>query len=307
MTAPGANALPLRRPVALRPEPSRFWLRWAPDAWPGVEGGWTDLARGALGHHDPGIGTAGWPAGDPDDLAYVPPGGVPGLGLALVQLLPGEPAPQGCWTVIDLLQPLLARDLSSLAALPAGASAVWPLIPGVTDSEALWHDGLSRLAGAGLRHVQPLTLALAPADRRWIAERVEEAAYGPLFHGSPPAERRFAAAARSHGVRAFAARPLPAGGGRLASNRRLAGALAQAGELWLRCGRPEPQGQALYRAARRIDETDHDVAALVREGHLGLVPWLDATSAAVLRGAVEEGSAPLLAELEEEYAAGGPA
>jgi hypothetical protein len=221
-----------------------------------------------------------------------------------VQLFPGEPARPAAWVVYDLLHPLLARDLDPLASLPAGASAVWPLVAGITDDPALWNDGLARLAAAGVRHVQPLALALTPTDKRWLADQ-SEGTFGVLFHGSSPSERSFAAVARPLGVRVFAPRPVVGVAGRVASNRGLAGALALAGELWLRCGRVESEGQALFRAARWVDETDHDVRALVREGNLALVPWLAERSGALLSKLVADGGTPLIEELEEEYAGGG--
>jgi hypothetical protein len=89
--------------------------------------------------------------------------------------------------------------------------------------------------------------------------------------------------------------------GRRRGNRHLAGDLLLAGELWLRCGRGETEGHALLRAGRWVEGAEHDVAALAREGHLDVVPWLDATSRAALREAAELGASRLVAELEEEY------
>lgn len=292
---------------AQRPEPARFWVRHVPEVWPSGPRRWTDLARGALGPTNGQEPADAWPPPDLSDLAYVPPGGatsVHGDALSLVQLLPGQPARPAAWLVYDLLQPLLARDLEPLESLPAGASAVWPLVAGITDDPAMWRQGLARLAAAGVRHVQPLALALEPGDRRWLADH-REGTFGALFHGPVPSERSFAAVARPLGVRVFAPRPVVGVAGRAASNRALAGALALAAELWLRCGRAESEGQALFRGARWVDETDHDVTALVREGNLALVPWLAERSGALLSRLVAGGGTPLIEELEEEYAAGG--
>lgn len=295
--------------IEQRPEPGRFWLRYRPRAWPSAPAVWTDLTRGGLGPEgDPGPAPR-WPPAGLSDLAYVPPGAAPSARahpLALAQVRAGEPVPPAAWVVVDLLEPLLAGDLALLESLPPGVSAVWPLIPGVSDDPSLWHQGLARLARAGVHHVQPLALELAPSDRRRLADHAGAAAFGALFHGTAPSERSFARVARPLGIQVFAPRPIVGVAGRAASNRRLAGVLALTAELWLRCGRGEPDGQALFRAARWVDETEHDVAALVREGHVGLIPWLTERAAALLAELLEDGSARLTAELEEEYASGGP-
>jgi hypothetical protein len=222
-----------------------------------------------------------------------------------VQLAPGQTASAGTRVVYDLLATLLAGDLDALAALPAGATAVWPLVAGVTDDPAMWRSALERLVGAGVRHVQPLALALTPRDRRRFAEAGRQEAFDALFHGAAPSERAFAAAARSAGAGVFAPRPIVGVEGRAASNRRLAGGLILAGELWLRCGRGEAEGQALLRAGRWLDATDHDVTALAREGNLDRVPALDRRSAEIVRALVASGRSAVLEELEEQYASGG--
>lgn len=303
--ARGPNA---PRPLPWRPEPARFWVRWVPDAWSGPAEGWTDLARAALGRAEGDVDTSGWPPAGLEDLVYVPSGvagPTSGVASTLIQLRPGERPPADGWGVYDLLQPLLAGDLEALSALPPGASAVWPLVPGVSDAEPLWRRGLPRLAAAGVVHIQPLVLRLTAADRRWLSERVGEGAFGALFHGPEPSERRFATVAREHGLPVFVARPIAGLAGRVTRNRELAGALALAGELWLRCGRPDSEGQALFRAARWIDETEHDVSALTREGNLDLVPWIAEPSGRLLRELVEQGSTSLIDELQAHYATGG--
>jgi hypothetical protein len=230
----------------------------------------------------------------------------------LVHLLPGEettvPNVTGAAFVIDLLQLLLERDLGGLRRLPAGATAVWPLLPGLTDDPALWELGCRDLAAAGVRCVQGLALTLDPADRRQLAERWggEEGTFDALFHREPRSERELARAAHRHGLAPFVARPLPRPPVLGAANRRIGGALALAAELWLRLGRPVETGQALYRDARWADRTPYDLEALAREGNLGVLP-LDPLSREIVDEVAEaddpEIPGPRLALLLADYLA----
>jgi hypothetical protein len=199
--------------------------------------------------------------------------------------------------VVDLLGLLLGDDLDALERVPAGAAAAWPLLPGVTDDPALWEEGCTRLAAAGVRHAQAVAVRLTPRQRRWLVERRPEISFDALFHRRPLPERAFDQVAFRHGLEPFPPRPLPRAPRAVRANRRLAGALALSGELWLRLGRPERQGEALYRAARLADQTDLDLEALAREGNLGVLEWLDPVG----RELIEGGPSPLLAELRQEY------
>jgi hypothetical protein len=284
------------------------------------------------------LGTAG-PA--LDDVLYLPPvaedlagwrdslaeralaGGTP----VLVQLLPGDETrlletpgrgAAGAVVVVDLLAALLpggwlhegglagpsAADCSGIAA------AVWPLLPGLTDDPALWERGCERLAASGLGCLQALAPALGPGDRRRLAQGSREGAFEALFHRGhrePPPERDFARAAHRHGLAPFLPRPLPRPPWPRVENRRIAGRLALAAELWLRLGRPVEQAQSLFRAARWLDATPYDVEALRREGNLAVVSALDPLARRVVAEAAEVaeaaggGEPALLDELLAEY------
>ena len=299
----------LVRARRLRPEPARLWLGLAPVAWSFEAAPWTDLAAARLGRSTDPARVGPWPPREPEDLTYLPPRAAPfehAADRCLSQLLPGQPvAGHEGWIVWDLLPAILARDLTTFDSLPPG-SAVWPLIPGLTDDRTLWDEALPLLAAAELRHVQPMVLHLEPAEKRRLAAFGDEGAFEALFHGEgAPSERAFARVAARWGIRPFARRPVDPMAGRRRGNRRLAGDLLLAGELWLRCGRGETEGHALLRAGRWVEGAEQDVAALVREGNLDVVPWLDATSRAALREAAESGASQLVAELEEEYVAVG--
>jgi hypothetical protein len=255
-----------------------------------------------------------------DDLLYLPPvaaplaaardalaeralaGGTP----VLVQLLPGDraegAAAAGAVLVVDLLAALLSGDLGGLQAIPErAAAAVWPLLPGIADDPALWERGCELLAAAGLPRVQALAPALGPGDRRRLAEASGGVAFEALFHRQPPAERDFARVAHRHGLAPFLPRPLPRPPQRRAGNRRVAGALALAAELWLRVGRPVEQAQSLFRAARWLDATAYELEALAREGNLAVVTALDPLARRAAAEALAEGEPALLAELMAEY------
>ncbi len=257
-----------------------------------------------------------WPREPLDDVFYLPPvadafrqqrrelatrmtdAGTP----VVVQHLPNEaPMVEGPAAVYDLLEALLARDYDALAGVPAGATAIWPLIGGYTDDASSWQTGLGHLADAGVGCVQGIAADLSPGDRRRLVNEAGEAGFEALFHGPVPSERRFAQAVADFGLAAFADRPLPSTSAALRGNRRLAALLATIGELWLRLRRGEARGQAYYRAARWIDRESHDLWTLGREGNLGVVTWLDGPSRSLLEGFVSTGECPLLEQLRRDY------
>jgi hypothetical protein len=81
----------------------------------------------------------------------------------------------------------------------------------------------------------------------------------------------------------------------------MAGELALVGELWLRLERGRGRGEAFFRAARWADGSPHDLAALVREGNLAVLPWLDPEARQVLEEVAGCGRSRLLAQLEDAY------
>ncbi|HEY2292889.1 MAG TPA: hypothetical protein VGM86_19475 [Thermoanaerobaculia bacterium] len=313
--------------AAQLPEPGRFWIRYVPKSWEPPERPWVNLAAATLG--DWGRGKPRSPdlaalAETPlDDVLYLPPvpprrvadrdrtardrlmGGTP----VLVQLLPGEestvPPVAGAAFVFDLLHALLERDLGVLRRLPAGATAVWPLIPGLTDDPALWELGCRDLAAAGVRCAQAQALTLTPADRRLLADRWggEEGTFDALFHREPRAERDFARVAHRHGLAPFLPRPLPRPPVLGAANRRIGGDLALAAEVWLRLGRPIETGQALYRDARWVDRSTYDLEGLARERNLGVLPLSPLSREIVAEHAEEGEPARLVRSLIAEYLA----
>ena len=300
-----------------RAESSRFWIRFRPSRWPGPDSPWLDLAQGGLGTARGGTSLAISEARVDalDDLVYLPPvaadmtgerdrlverlagRGVP----VLAQLRPGELPPAGATlNVLDPLPSLLAGDLDTLAAPPAGATVVWGLVAGITDDPELVRHGLERLARGGATRVVGLAPRLEPRQKRRLAGD-DEQAFARLFHGAPPTERDFARRAAEIGLARRLDRPAAPAGTPRAGNRRVAGRLVQIAELWLALGRPEADAQELFRAARWIEEADHDLAALAREGNLGVLGWLSGKARRQVEASLAEDAPPLLAELEAEY------
>ncbi len=313
-----------RRPGLARhhPEPARFWIAFAPRAWPAAGAPWTDLGAALLRSLRAGPGTGKavelphLDATDLDDLLYVPPvaaeltaardrwatslieSGTP----VLIQLEPGDATQAPAALIVyDLLRSLLAGDLEPLSALPAGSNAAWPLIPGVTDAPELWQRGCAALARSGVACVQPSVVELTSDQRRWLAESGGDDVFEALFHGPPPAERDFARCAAGHGLQVVMPPPAAAGNARQVRNRRLAADLALAGDLWLRLDRSVAAGQALLLAARRAGDTRRDLAGLAREGNLGVLDWLDGRGVELVAEVTAVGRSSLLASLLEEY------
>jgi hypothetical protein len=334
--APGsAGTAEVLRVAARLPEPGHLWIRFAPRDWQGPDRPWLDLAGGRLGRsRRPETGVAAAVVAPLDDVLYLPP--VPerlagwrdalaeralALGTpVLVQLLPGDPTrlPRlpppppgeiGAVVVIDLLAALLPGgalqdDRLLPLSLTAASAAVWPLLPGITDDPELWERSCERLAATGLACLQATVPAFGPGDRRRLAQGQPEGAFAALFHRQhrqPPAEREFARAAHRHGLAPFLSRPLPGPPRGRSENRRIAGQLALAGELWLRLGRPVEQAQSLFRAARWLDATTYDAGALSREGNLGVVTALDSLARHAVAEAAAGAEPSLLGELMAEY------
>lgn len=321
------------RPMEQPPEPGRCWVRYTPRPWPGPDHPWVHLGRAGLGP-SPGKRQRPQSSAFPsipealDDVLYLPP--VSPLGRVhrdelahrlarqgtpvLLQVVPPEapPAPleDGVTVVLDVLHAVLQRDLGVLTGLLAAAPihpesmVVWPLVSGISDDPGLWAAALDILHAAGARRFVPLALQLTPAERRRLADGLEDDAYHALFHKPPPPERDFARFVhRRYGLRPFWSRPLPRAPQRFLGNRALAGHLARAGDLCQRLDYPEGRAQAYYQAARWVDGEEHDVAAIAREGNLGVVEPLGSESRALLEELVQEGYSRLLDDLEEQYLA----
>ena len=292
------DGAPRTRPVTQWPEPSRLWIASAPRTWRLTSSLWCDLATAELGGlHKPAleIGLPDLDVEGVDDTLYLPPvdqsltsernrlaielvaAGVP----VLVQLAPGETAPEGANLVYDLLGPLLAGEPEQLGQLPRGAATIWPMIPGISDYPEVWDEGLDYLEVIGASCVQPIVLDLSPVAKRKLAEGRSEEVFDALFHSRQDGRRQraFASRAAERGIQIFYPRPearsvLP----RVKSNRKIAEQLALAGELWLRMGRAVGPGQGLLRAARGAESTHRDLAAVASEDNLKVLDWLDARS-----------------------------
>lgn len=285
----------------LAPEPSRFWIRWAPRRRAGTELPFVDLIDRRIVWPEPdGAASSGGP--EPvsplrADLTYLPPAraaereqrqsallafaaaGVP----TLLQHPAGAVATSApaTVTVLDLLPRLLAgAGAAPLAVDPSDrpAGQVWvllPLLPGVIPEPSAFASWSVDLIGLAAEAVVPMPLDLSATDRRRITEALGEESFEAVFHSPAPDERQVSRALDLAGLPLFPLRP--EGGSvapRLARNRRLAAALAEAGELTLGLGGAEPEGQALLAAARHLETTPLDLSAVAAEGNLDVVTWL---------------------------------
>jgi hypothetical protein len=306
-------------PATQLPEAGRCWIRYSPRAWAWSPRLWVHLAQARIG--EPRRAVVASPAdaldGTLDDVVYLPPVDEPERpardSVAAAHVAHGTPvllhqfseerAPSfpGVVRVLDLLEPLLAKDLESLRRLPRELHVVWPLLPGLTDGESLWREGCERLAEAGIRGVQGVAPVLTPGDRRQLDERSGGEAFDALFHRPAPSEQDFARYAARYGLAPFLERPLPRSPLRGAANRKAAGALALAAEYATRLGRPVDLAQALFRAARWVDQTTYDIEAMARDGHLEMVSALDDESRRLLRSCFEGEEPQILTELRDDY------
>ncbi len=311
------------------PAPENLWLRFVPRAWPTPRRPWLDLSTRTLGATVDGEAPAiadSDPKGLPDlgaepldDILYLPPvsaeleaerdalvaahaaHGTP----ILVQFTLGGRVIErdGVVRVCDLTSCLLAGDLERIAEIPRGAGALFPLLPGFSATESEWAVAAERLRHAEAPWVHLVAPRLTPIDQRRLAAGDDER-FEAIFHRELPdeaLERRAAQVFARAGVVPRVARPLPRPPILLRENRRLAGVLAEIADLWSRLDRPAAEGAALFRAARWVDETRIDLAALAREGNLSLLAHLGARSLDALAEATETEEPSLLRELVAEY------
>ena len=281
-------------------DPGKLWIRFTPKRWPTPEGPWVNFASGCLGpadlkrSTDPIIFGSG-----PDDVVYLPATlpdfrgardrcaeelaelGVP----TVVQILPGEDRPGFGQAILDLAPLLLANEQPTSTPDAFPEVVVWPLVAGITDrSECLAHWA-PRLAAAGVQVVTVMKLELSAREKRDFAEGRPDSVFEALFHGAKASEQPLAVALAAHGLRPFSSRPETSGSPAFELRRRLAGLLAEAAELDLRCER-YGRGQDLYRAARYLDDSSVDLVALFRENNLRVLTWLDDAARGLLERAL---------------------
>lgn len=304
----------------LAPEPARCWIRHLPKRWPAPERPVVDPAerRIAWPGGDGAVPLPRPPAGPRLDVVFVPV--VPrarraererwildlerGGGAALVAVEldeAAEPAATGT-RLVDLLEPLLTgAPPAALDLLPPEVSALFPLLPGLSGDVESWRPWLAALGRAGRRAVVGLAPELTPPDRRQLAERAGDERFEAIFHGEAPSEQEFARAASAAGLEPWLARPHIDLAPRRARNREIATLLAEAGDLLVRLGSGEAEGAALLAAARHLEATPLDVAALAREGNLAVLSWLSTAARELVEAQVAQGRVERLEELRAAW------
>lgn len=317
--------------LAVGPSPFRGWIRWRPREWPAASRPYFDVATRRIGWPDEGAPPS---AALPDDLprrpglASLPPvagprrperealrerlaaAGCPTVDLALVGE-PSEPRSERClW--VDPLAAWLAGEAAegwatAAAATAAGAevAVAVPLIAGVTpegEELAAWLAAFRSLAPAAVLGV---VAELSPYERRRLVESRGDASFDAVFHGRPPAEHAFAQAVAALGMRTLPRRlRLPELTPRAARHFEVAAALWEAAELAVRLRESEAECAALFAAARRVESTPHDLAALAREGNLGVLDWPSATVREMVEQLLAGAPAERLDRLRHRWARG---
>ncbi len=307
-----------------RPEVGRWFVRRAFRKWPGRRRRWLDLVSGTIRQDSPGVDLPTAKGLRPlPDLLYLPPV-EPGVEEArgemirnlaesgaavLVQCSPQGPFPPatpGVSVVVDVLEDLLSESLDGLGPLPSGCAVAWPLLGGISDGPELLDRVFAHFAEEGVSCVQAVTPSFSARDRQQlVAERGGgDEFFDSLFHRRPASERDLAAVAVRHGLGSFFLRPSRAAS-RHERNLELAETLALAGEVWLRLGRSEVGGQALFRASRWAAETPVEVRAVALEGNLGVVDWVAGEVTELIVEWASTGGSKQLEEWLGEYAEGG--
>lgn len=305
--------------LELIPEPANLWCDAAPRTPGRKDALWLDLRSGDLAGVASSATGRRWLSRGLPRSVYVPPpaprGGAEirtlvarcdelGAGTLLQVVVGGESADPGAAAqVLDLTDLLVGGGWDRLETASRGQQFLWPLVPGLTDLPALVDEGLERLARRDPRAVVPVAPSLAPSTRRRLSQRCGEESFAALFHAAPASPRDFARACAARGIDFLPQRPLPAGSAPGGLEARLAAELGLVADLLSEVGESAARAQAFYRGARWLESTGYDVRGLLREGNLGVIPWMDAEIERIVEDLT--GGRPrsrLLAELAERYA-----
>ena len=203
-----------------------------------------------------------------------------------VYLLDPEPAalpedPAGGFTALFVWFPGLEKPAARLAAAAArGIPSGWifPLVPGWTDAPEAVEDAVRAAAAGGAGFLAPVPLADDGGVRRVAVEAASAASpdaaeglFESIHHGGSAdelaeAQERLAEACARAGLATVA--PRPVGSRESAKNAAAAGRLEETAQA---AHRDEHRAALLHAAARWIDESGRDLAAIAREGNFGKV------------------------------------
>lgn len=323
---------------SVEPSPFRAWVRSAPKAWPAPPFPYLDLATGRIVWPSPeGAPEQGLPPEDALPPAtgpvYLPPVAerleraaarvalrlrrerLPVVRHRFAGVAPDaaddlEPTwldPLEAWWA-SIPADSWSAGVSSVGEGSALAGIAWPLVAGWSPTGQALDAWLAALASLRPLCVVGIAVAVEPADRRRLVEQLGEERFDALFHGRPMGEREFARAAARRGLN-----PLPPwpreelGSPRVARQIELAACLREVAELGARLGASEAESAAYFAAARHLEATTLDLAALAREGNLGVVDWLPAAVRRDVEQWLERGSSERLDELRARWGEGSAA
>lgn len=314
----------------LEPSPYRGWIRWTPRSWPAPRQACFDLAdrRIVWPADDEGEGTS-LPDPLPSEPAvvYLPPAAAGRRkdaealanrlcveGFAPVVHGFGDGWPDLAATVrwLDPVAAWLAREDAGewCRGWRADASTLHvalPLVPGLTPAGEQLEEWVEAIAAAAPRAVVGIAAELSPVDQRRLVDRLGESSFDDVFHGSVPAEQEVARLVAAMGLSSLAAPPeVPGLSPRAGRNRELACALVEAAELGLRLGGAESECAGYFAAARHLESTSLDVAAIAREGNLALLDWLTGAAHEFVSELLTAGSSTRLQHLRARWIGDGP-
>lgn len=195
----------------------------------------------------------------------------------LRRVTPGAPGGARGHCLLDLADAVWNgdRDLRR----PLEATALWvlfPLFPGFDIGSGGPLGGwIERLLSLDAEAVLPFPVDLRPRERRAWAERLGEEHFEAVFHRDPAPIREVARAFARAGLSIFPELPCVERSSRRERERReLVARLAEVAFLLGEMGISERETQELWQSARKLEESELDLAAVAREGNLGVVSWL---------------------------------
>ena len=291
-----------------------FWVESVPTNWP-RPGLWTDVTNQEVIDRDRSgsIDQEEAPLG----VVYAPP--VPAAAVdvraralnqwrqagvqLVVQVIAGEsgPSPEADLTLWDPTNLIAMGKAMSLPNPPPGVWVIWPLMPDVSDGQAL-DRFVDRPSVRSIAGIVPLAPRLSAQFKRKLVDGYGAGVFEALHHGAKP---NVAAAARTiHQHHIFYQPVRPRRTHESDFHGNACSTLGCLGDLLIRLGEEE-RGQRILRAVRWLEQSPWDLNVIIRDGHLPVIEQLGGETETVLQELSESGASALLASIREKYLASG--